>query len=30
MKNIIKNPSIIVGDYTYYDDFENIENFEKT
>ncbi len=27
--NIIKNPNIIVGDYTYYDDFENVENFEK-
>ena len=22
-------PNIIVGDYTYYDDFENVENFEK-
>lgn len=29
LKNIVKNPNIIVGDYTYYDDFENIENFEK-
>lgn len=29
LKNIIKNPNIIVGDYTYYDDFENVENFEK-
>lgn len=29
LKNIIKNPQIIVGDYTYYDDFENVENFEK-
>ncbi len=29
LKNIIKNPNIIVGDYTYYDDFDNIENFEK-
>ena len=29
LKNIIKNPHIIVGDYTYYDDFENPENFEK-
>jgi virginiamycin A acetyltransferase len=29
LKNIIKNPKIIVGDYTYYDDFENVENFEK-
>lgn len=29
LKNIIKNPNIIVGDYTYYDDFENVENFER-
>ena len=29
LKNIIKNPNIIVGDYTYYDDFENVHNFEK-
>lgn len=29
LKNIIKNPNIIVGDYTYYDDFEAVENFEK-
>lgn len=29
LKNIVKNPNIIVGDYTYYDDFEDIENFEK-
>lgn len=29
LKNIIKNPNIIVGDYTYYDDFENVDNFEK-
>jgi virginiamycin A acetyltransferase len=29
LKNIIKNPNIIIGDYTYYDDFENVENFEK-
>jgi len=29
LKNIIKNPNIIVGDYTYYDDFENVQNFEK-
>ncbi len=29
LKNIIKNPNIIVGDYTYYDDFDDIENFEK-
>ena len=29
LKNIIKNPNIIVGDYTYYDDFDNVDNFEK-
>ena len=29
LKNIIKNPNIIVGDYTYYDDFEDTANFEK-
>lgn len=29
LKNIIKNPNIVVGDYTYYDDFEDIANFEK-
>ena len=23
------NPNIIVGNYTYYDDFENVDNFEK-
>lgn len=29
LKNIIRNPNIIVGDYTYYDDFETVANFEK-
>jgi virginiamycin A acetyltransferase len=29
LKNVIKNPQIQVGDYTYYDDFEDIHNFEK-
>jgi virginiamycin A acetyltransferase len=29
LKNIVKNPNISIGDYTYYDDFENVENFEK-
>lgn len=29
LKNAVKNPNIIVGDYTYYDDFDNVENFEK-
>lgn len=29
LKNVIKNPNIIIDDYTYYDDFENVDNFEK-
>lgn len=29
LKNIITNFNIIVGDYTYYDGFENVQNFEK-
>lgn len=29
LKTIITNPNILVGDYTYYDDFENPENFER-
>lgn len=29
LKNIITNPNIIVGDYTYYDDFEDVHNFQK-
>lgn len=29
LKNVISNPNILVGDYTYYDDFEKVENFEK-
>lgn len=29
LKNIITNPNIIVGDYTYYDDFEDVSNFER-
>jgi virginiamycin A acetyltransferase len=28
LKNIITNPNIIVGDYTYYVDFEDVSNFE--
>ena len=28
IKNTVKNPNIIIGDYTYYDDPENSENFE--
>lgn len=29
LKNVVKNPNIIVGDYTYYDDAHGVENFEK-
>ena len=29
LKNIITNPLIEVGDYTYYDDFEDVHNFER-
>ncbi|RCW85616.1 Vat family streptogramin A O-acetyltransferase [Phyllobacterium bourgognense] len=29
IKNTISNPNIIVGDYTYYDDPEDSEGFEK-
>jgi len=29
LKNIVKNPNISVGDYTYYDDFDDVRNFEK-
>ncbi len=29
IKNTITNPNIIVGDYTYYDDPEDLENFER-
>jgi virginiamycin A acetyltransferase len=29
LKNIITNPQIEVGDYTYYDDFENVHLFEQ-
>ena len=29
LKNIIQNPNIQVGDYTYYDDLEDPCNFEK-
>jgi hypothetical protein len=27
--NTVKNPNIVVGDYTYYDDPEDSENFER-
>lgn len=29
IKNVIKNPNIIVGDFTYYDDINGAEQFEK-
>jgi virginiamycin A acetyltransferase len=29
LKNIIKHKNVVVGDYTYYDDFVSVENFEK-
>lgn len=29
LKNIINQPNIIIGDYTYYDDPDNVENFLK-
>lgn len=29
LKNIIKKTNVIIGDYTYYDDFEDVSNFEK-
>jgi virginiamycin A acetyltransferase len=29
VKNTVKNPAIVIGDYTYYDDPEDSENFER-
>lgn len=29
LKNVVKNPNIIIGDYTYYDDPINSEDFER-
>ncbi|RYX82917.1 Vat family streptogramin A O-acetyltransferase [bacterium] len=29
IKNTVQNPNIIVGDYTYYDDPDDSENFER-
>lgn len=29
LKNFINNPNIVVGDYTYYDDIEDVANFDK-
>ena len=29
LKNVVNHPQITVGDYTYYDDFETVENFQR-
>ncbi len=29
IKNTVKNPNIVIGDYTYYDDPEDSQNFER-
>lgn len=29
IKNMVKSPNIIVGDYSYYDDYEDAMNFER-
>ena len=29
IKNTVRNPNIVVGDYSYYDDPEDAENFER-
>ena len=29
IKNVVKNPRIIIGDYTYYDDVDGAGQFEK-
>ena len=29
IKNIVKNPNVIIGDYTYYEDKDNPQDFEK-
>lgn len=29
IKNTVKNPNIVIGDYTYYDDPEDSEDFER-
>jgi len=30
IKNTIENPNIVVGDYAYYDDPDDSENFERS
>ncbi len=29
IKNVVKNPRIIIGDYTYYDDVDGADQFEE-
>ncbi|SMB92465.1 VatB [Hymenobacter roseosalivarius DSM 11622] len=29
LKNVVTHPQITIGDYTYYDDFESVGNFQK-
>ena len=29
LKNIIDNPQIIIGDYTYYDDLDDVNNLKN-
>lgn len=29
IKKVVKNPNIIVGDYTYYDDVDGADQFEN-
>lgn len=29
LKNVVNHPQISIGNYTYYDDFDNVENFQK-
>lgn len=29
IKNVVKNPRIIIGNYTYYDDVDGADQFEK-
>lgn len=29
LKNVIQSPNITVGDYTYYDDLQDVKNFER-
>ena len=29
IKNVVKAPNVFIGDYTYYDDIQNPEDFER-